>query len=252
MMRILIAAVILAIGTWIPTLSSAATTEMFDEKQEKAIEQIIRSYLLANPGLLDEVILELRKKREEEAALARREHLKELYKPASKYGKYAIGNGDIVVVEFMDYNCPFCRQAYSVMRELKDEANIEVRFVEFPVVSPTSVTAAQAAIASEKQGKYIEYHDAMMELEDGIESEDTIFRIAKEVGLDIDQLKKDMKAPETQTLLQENFALAEQLGVQGTPAIFVGDNTYIVGAHDGLKEELRQAIADTRANCVTC
>jgi len=230
----------------------AATTNVFTQEQEDAIGSIIRSYLLNNPELFEEVIEELQKKREAEAAVARREHLRELYRPDSKYARFAMGEGDIVVVEFMDYNCPFCRKAYSVMRDIYESADIQVRFVELPVISPMSVPASQAAIAAEKQDKYVEFHDAMMRLEDRITNEDTIFRVAEEVGLDIDQLKQDMDAPDTKALIEENLALADALGVQGTPAIFVGDNTYIAGAPEGLRDELLEAIAAARRDCMTC
>ncbi len=231
--------------------TSAATTDAFDDAQEKAIQEIVRSYLLANPELLEEVIGELQKKREAEAAVARQEHLRELYKPDSKYARFAMSDGDVVVVEFMDYNCPFCRRAYSELRDLSKKGGIEVRFIEFPVLGPASILASQAAVAAQKQGKYVEFHDALMSLNERIEGEEAIMKLAKQVGLDIDQLKKDMEAPETEALIQENLQLGETLGVQGTPAIFVGD-TFIPGAPENLTEELEQAIADTRESCRTC
>jgi protein-disulfide isomerase len=246
-----VAAVAIAAAVLAGVQTRAATTGAFDDAQEKAIQEIVRSYLLANPELLEEVIGELQKRREAEAAVARQEYLRELYKPDSKYGRYGMSDGDVVIVEFMDYNCPYCRKAYATLRELSEKGGIEVRFVEFPVLGPASILASQAAIAAEKQGKYVEFHDAMMGLNERIESEDTIFNVAKKVGLDIEQLKKDMEAPETEALIQENLQLGEKLGVQGTPAIFVGD-TFIPGAPENLKEELEEAITDTRASCTVC
>jgi protein-disulfide isomerase len=245
MKRILVAVATLVVCVFAAPESRAASTGVFNDEQERAIEQIVRRYLLENPELLEEVIAELRKKREAEAAVARREYLGELYGPESKYAKYSMGEGDVVVVELMDYNCPYCRKAYSVLRDLSKDSNIQVRFVEFPVLGPMSTTSAQAALAAQKQGKYAAFHGALMSINDRIESREQIFDAARKVGLDVDKLKKDMQDPEILSLIDENLQLAEQLGVQGTPAFFVGD-TVIPGAPDNLKEALKQAIAEAK------
>lgn len=251
MTRILVAVAALVACVFAAPESRAASTGAFNDEQERAIEQIIRRYLLANPELLEEVIAELRKKREAEAEVARRQYLGELYSPESKYANYSMGEGDVVVVEFMDYNCPYCRKAYEVLRDLSKDSDIQVRFVEFPVLGPMSTTAAQAALAAQNQGKYAAFHDALMSISDRIESRDQILSTAKKVGLDIDKLEKDMQDPEILALIDDNLKLAEQLGVQGTPAFFVGD-TVIPGAPDNLEETLRQAIAKAKESCATC
>ncbi len=251
MKNLVIAAAVVAASSAFALQPRAATTDQFNDAQEQAIQQIVRSYLLANPELLEEVIAELQKKREAEAAVARQEYLRELYSADSPYKRFGMGNGDVVVVEFMDYNCPFCRTAYSVLNELAKETEIEVRFIEFPVLGPMSTLASQAALAAEKQGKYIEFHDALMRLTDRINSEETVFDIAKQVGLDVERLKEDMQTPEITGLIDENLQLADTLGVQGTPAFFVGDNS-IPGAPEDLRDELIRAIADAREGCSAC
>lgn len=251
MQKLLIAAGLLAVSVLFVAQPRAAAAEPFNDEQEKAIEEIVRSYLLENPELLEEVIGELRKKREEEAAVARQDYLRELYKADSPYKRFSMGEGDVVVVEFMDYNCPFCRQAYEIVRDLTDETDIEVRFIEFPVLGPASTVASRAALAAEKQGKYIAFHDALMGLSGRIENEDTVFRVAEEVGLDVEQLKKDMEAPEINAMIDENLQLADALGVQGTPAFFIGD-TAIPGAPENLRDELITAIAEAREGCAAC
>jgi len=251
MKKCLLAASLVAATMLVALQPRPAAAEVFNDEQEKAIESIVRSYLLANPELLEEVIEELRKKREAEAAVARQEYLRDLYKPESKYARYSMGEGDVVVIEFMDYNCPFCRKAYSTLRDLHEEADIEVRFIEFPVLGPMSTVASQAALAAEKQGKYIEFHDALMALEDRINDEETVFATAEEVGLDVAQLKQDMQAPEINQMIEENLQLADNLGVQGTPEIFVGDNA-ISGAPQDLRDQLIRYIAEAREGCATC
>ncbi|RIA55473.1 DsbA family protein [Dichotomicrobium thermohalophilum] len=251
MKKLVIAAAVLAVSTLFTIQPRAATTDQFNDEQEKAIQEIVRSYLLKNPELLEEVIAELQKKREAEAAVARQEYLRELYSADSKYKRFSMGKGDVVVVEFMDYNCPFCRKAYATLRDLMDETDIEVRLIEFPVLGPGSTVASQAALAAEKQGKYVEFHDALMSLSQRIENEETIFKVAEEVGLDVDQLKTDMQDPEINALIDENLQLADALGVQGTPAFFVGD-TSIPGAPENLRDELITAIAEAREGCAAC
>lgn len=251
MKKVVIAAAVLAASALFAIQPRAASTDQFNDEQETAIEEIVRSYLLKNPQILEEVIAELQKKRESEAAVARQEYLRDLYSADSKYKRFSMGEGDVVVVEFMDYNCPFCRKAYNVLNEIVDETDIEVRFIEFPVLGPMSTVASQAALAAEKQGKYVEFHDAMMQISDRINNEQKVFDIAEEVGLDLDQLKKDMQAPEINALIDENLQLADALGVQGTPAFFVGDAS-IPGAPENLRDELMTAIAEAREGCAAC
>ena len=97
----------------------------------------------------------------------------------------------------------------------------------------------------------MELHDALMGLTQRIESEDVIFKTAEEVGLDVEQLKQDMQAPEIAEMIDENLQLADALGVQGTPAFFVGDSA-IPGAPENLRDELIEAIAEAREGCTVC
>ncbi len=251
MKKLVIAAAVLAVSALFAIEPRAATTDQFDDAQEKAIQEIVRSYLLANPELLEEVIAELQKKREAEAAVARQDYLHDLYSADSEYKRFGMGEGDVVVVEFMDYNCPFCRKAYNILSEIHEETDIEVRFIEFPVLGPMSTMASQAALAAEKQGKYIEFHDALMQLTDRINNEETVFDVAEQVGLDLERLKTDMQDPEIAEMIDENLQLADALGVQGTPAFFIGD-TSIPGAPEDLRDELIRAIGEAREGCAAC
>ncbi len=225
----------------------------FDESQQKAIQEIVRSYLIENPGVLEEVIEALRAQKEIEATEARQTHLSTLYGPQSPYADYGFGTGDVVIVEFMDYNCPYCRKAYADLREFADaDKNVVVRFVEFPVLGPSSLTASRAAIAARQQGKYMEFHDAMMRSSVRFEDEASVFAVAEQVGIDIEQLKKDMEAPEVDAFIESNIELAESIGVQGTPAFLVGD-VLIPGAPENLTQEVAQAVTKTREEgCAAC
>jgi protein-disulfide isomerase len=109
-----------------------------------------------------------------------------------------------------------------VKRLLHEDANVRLVYKEMPVLGDTSVTAAKAALAAREQGKYFAFHDALMATPGSL-TEGVIFRVAAQVGLDVDRLKRDMEAPAVMETLKKNFALAHNLGLNGTPAFVVGD-----------------------------
>lgn len=137
-------------------------------------------------------------------------------------------DGDVVVVEFFDYQCPFCKAAEPRLKELvKTDGNIKFVVKDFPILSPVSVTAAKAALASRLQGKHEAFHNAMMAHRGQID-EARVFRIAGNVGLDVNQLKQDMDAPAIADQLIENFNLARKLKISVVPGYIVG-NTVLSG-----------------------
>lgn len=144
---------------------------------------------------------------------------------ANDPGTPYIGNpdGDIVIVEFFDYQCPFCKAAEPRVQELvKTDGNIKFVVKDFPILSDVSVTAAKAALASKRQGKHEVFHTAMMGHRGQLD-EARVFRIAGNVGLDVDQLRVDMNAPEIADQLIENFNLARKLKISVVPGYIVGD-----------------------------
>ncbi len=136
-----------------------------------------------------------------------------------------LGNpdGTITIVEFFDYNCGYCRRVFGDVKTLV-EGNQDVRLVmrEWPILGEESVYAARASLASRRQGKYEEFHNAMM-ANQGRATEAAVIRIAKEVGLDVDQLKSDMNLPEIDLHIEGSHALTQSLGLNGTPAFVFGD-----------------------------
>jgi protein-disulfide isomerase len=156
-------------------------------------------------------------------------------------GTPTMGNpdGDTVVVEFFDYQCPFCKAAEPRLKDLvKEDGNIKLVIKDFPILGPVSVVAAKAALASERQGKHTVFQNALMERK-GQLTEDRIFRVAESVGLDVDQLKKDMAAPEIADQLIENFNLARKLKISVVPGYIVGGNVL-----SGLSSETSTAAID--------
>ena len=136
-----------------------------------------------------------------------------------------LGNpdGDVTVVEFFDYNCPYCRRAMPQVQGLLDgDPNVRLVYREWPILGDGSVFAAKAALAARNQGKYEEFHWAMMGMS-GRAEEASVLRIAKEVGLDIGQLRRDMEAPEVQEHIASSMRLTQALGFNGTPSFVIGD-----------------------------
>jgi protein-disulfide isomerase len=157
-----------------------------------------------------------------------------------------LGNpkGDVNFVEFFDYNCPYCKHALNDMLTLlKTDPKLRVVLKEFPVLGPGSVAAAKVAVAVRMQApdKYLEFHTKLLGGR-GHADEARALAVAKEIGLDMDRLKKDMKGPEVEKTLKQDFSLAEALGLNGTPSYVIGDNV-VVGAIglQGLKEDINTA-----------
>ncbi|NGO53002.1 DsbA family protein [Allomesorhizobium camelthorni] len=136
-----------------------------------------------------------------------------------------VGNpeGDVALVTFFDYNCPQCRGAALVVHQaVKDDPKLKIVFKEYPILGPDSKFAAAAALASRKQGKYEAFHLALMGSR-GRLSESSILTIAGQVGIEVEQLKRDMDDPAIADALARNRALASDLHIFGTPALVVSD-----------------------------
>jgi len=148
---------------------------------------------------------------------------KELYNPQENS---ITGNlhGNVTIVEFFDYNCKYCRQLHPKIKELIT-ANPDLRVVykEFLLFGAPSLIATSAALAAQKQGKYAELQEALFRATKPLTLEE-VLKIAKEAGLNIKKLKKDMDKPEIQIQIQTNTALAAKLDIDGAPAFIVADS----------------------------
>ncbi|WP_051442793.1 DsbA family protein [Mesorhizobium sp. WSM3626] len=132
-------------------------------------------------------------------------------------------NGDVPLVMFLDYNCPHCRAGDPIIQQaLKNDPKLKVVYKEYPGKAPGSKFAAVAALASRKQGKYEPFHHALMAAR-GQVSEFSILTIARQVGLDVEKLKRDMEDPAIEDTLQRNRTLATELYITGTPALVLGE-----------------------------
>jgi protein-disulfide isomerase len=146
-------------------------------------------------------------------------------------------NGKDIIIEFFDYNCGYCKRSFSEIMELVSEnKDIKVILKELPVLGESSILASKASIASQKQNKYFEFHQELINFS-GLISLSDIKKISKELGINYEQLQKDMNSDETRLLINESYRLADLIGVRGTPA-FIINNDLIPGAI-GKNEMLR-------------
>ncbi|MBL8805590.1 MAG: DsbA family protein [Rhodospirillales bacterium] len=226
---------------------SARAQDAFTPAQREAIRKLMIETLRAHPELVLEALEALESKRENEqqarVQAVVREKRKEIFEDADAP---MAGNpaASVTIVEFFDYRCPYCKQMQAPMQALL-AADKDVRVVrkDLPILGPASVVAARAALASRSQGKYPAFHDALLGFRGQLD-EAGVFRLAGQAGLDIEKLRRDMDAPGIAALIQRNMALAQALGISGTPAFVVGE-TLVPGAID--PESLRKLVADARA-----
>ncbi len=128
------------------------------------------------------------------------------------------------MVEFFDYNCPYCRRVKPEIEALlASDTNVRVVYREWPILGDGSVFAARAALASRNQGKYEKFHWAMMGMKERAQ-EASVIQIAEDIGLDVARLRRDMDAPEVQEHIQTSMRLSRSLGFNGTPSFVIGDS----------------------------
>jgi protein-disulfide isomerase len=224
----------------------AASAQSFSDGQRGDIETIIRSYLLAHPEVLEEAMAELGKR---QTAADAAKHEASVATNAEKIFNSSrgvtIGNkeGDVTFVEFFDYNCGYCKRAMTDMLDLiKSDPKLKVVLKEFPVLGPGSVEAAQVAVAARMQDpagkKYLDFHQKLLGGR-GQADKARALAAAKDAGFDMAKLEKDLSSPEVRATLEENFKLAEDMGMNGTPSYVIGKQVVIgaVGV-DNLKEKI--------------
>ncbi len=222
---------------------SASDTPVLTEEQ---VQQIVRDYILENPEVIIEAVQSYRAKQklaEEQqrtaALVAKREEI--FNDPLAPTN--GVTDADVTIVEFFDYQCGYCKKIFpDMMAVMAQDKKIKVVFKELPILGPESVVAARAALAAKKQGKYMDFHVALMDLRGSL-SEKRILQTAEEVGLDAAQLAADMDDPEIGAYLRANLELANQVGINGTPSLFVGE-TFVPGYID--RDTLVSLIAKAR------
>lgn len=206
-------------------LSASQSVAQTNSSPNLQMDNAIHDYILNHPEVIVQS-LEAYQTKQYQQALANAQANAVKYADAifHQSNDPVAGNpkGKVTLVEFLDYQCPHCIVMSPVIDSLI-KANPELRVVlkDFPVRGPISVVAATAALASKKQGKYYEFNKALMGSKVEPLTEDTIYDIAKSVGINVDKLKSDMKDKAIAQQIKSNYELAGSLQVQGTPTFIV-------------------------------
>jgi protein-disulfide isomerase len=236
--------------------AAPASAQTFSDGQRGEIETIVKNYLIAHPEVLEEAMNELNKRQAADEAAKHEASIAENSKAIFDSPRnVTLGNksGDVTFVEFFDYNCGYCKRAMSDMLDLiKSDPKLKVVLKEFPVLSEGSVEAAKVAVAVRMQdpggAKYLDFHQKLLGGR-GPADKARALAAAKDAGLDVARLEKDMASPEARATIEENFKLAESMGMNGTPSYVIGKQI-VVGAIglEGLKEKIGVARCG-RATC---
>ena len=210
------------------------------EDDRSALNEMIKEYILANPEVLREALIELGQREERERVQMAMGML------AQDAGDPILGNpeGKMVIYEFTDYNCGYCKRVFQPLQELlAGDADIKLVVKEFPILSETSLLAAQAGIAAQAQGVFTEFHMAMMTARGAI-SMDSILDAARSAGADTDRLQADMNSPAVAAIIDRTRMAAQALEISGTPGLVIGSQV-IPGAIS--VEQMREIVAAERA-----
>lgn len=230
-----------------PSGASAQLSE--DERDE--VRQIVRDYILENPEIIEEALIELQRR-------ARAREMQSAYDAVAAQSD-AIYNDprdprvgaeepDVVIVEFMDYKCSYCRVAASWVEDVRAEHDDRVQFIfkEYPILGPDSEQASRAALAALRQGEdvYTAFHNAMI-TSSGPLPDTRIDQLARVSGVDVEQMRDDMQDPAIMEHINQVRSLGRVLGVSGTP-FFIVDGTIVPGANEmALDEALTAALSES-------
>ena len=191
---------------------------------EKQIKNIIEKYILENPEIIIESLEKFtanQKEKEEESIV---NILNNFYDNKVYESFPRVGNKDskLIIIEFVDYNCGYCKKTLPTIAKLiKNFDNVQIVFVDYPILSESSEIAARASLAAKEQNAYFEYHTILLNNKNSI-NEANLYRIAKELSLDIEKFKKDMSSEKIKNNVIKNVKFANSLKIRGTPTFIIG------------------------------
>lgn len=217
----------------------------FTPQQEQQIGALVRQYILDHPEIIPEAVAELQRREVVKMLDTYRDALEQPF-PGAEAGN---PKGDVVLVEFFDYRCPYCRKSHQdVKRLIENDPNLRVIYRDLPILDqegtePLSRRAALAALAAARQGKYNALHDALFTLPGRLTRESLVAAVRKS-GVNESRLASDMADPALEQELNKNLQLGANLGLTGTPTYVIGDQI-ISGAIS--YDDLKDAVAKARA-----
>jgi protein-disulfide isomerase len=241
-----------AVGTWLmldPGFRwSRPSPDVAADLSQDAFGERVREYLLEHPEVIMEAARRFEARQQARAESEVQRVLKARAEEILRDADSPVGGtpqGDVTLVEFFDYNCPYCRRVAPVMIDAEAaDPQLRIVYKEFPILGPNSTFAAKAALAVHRQGKYLAFHKALMQAR-GTVDEAQVLDVAAKIGVDIERMKTDMNDPAIQTAIEKNLELAQALRINGTPGFVIGEQI-LRGATDlktlqGLIREARNA-----------
>ena len=235
----------ITLALFLSSLSGCAQAGQTSEPANKAeIESIVKNYLLENPEIIREALVVLQEKEDRQSIVNVASELR------NDDRDFSIGPKDakVTLVEFFDYNCSFCKKSTKwVMDVIEDHPNdVRVVFKELPILegrTRTSRNAAKAAMAAQRQGKYLEMHLALMNA--SVLSKDFITKTAKDIGLDMAKFEADLDDKSHDAQLEAALILANQIpGLTGTPFFVINDDFLASGNTRALQSMLEKALKE--------
>lgn len=218
---------------------SGAIDGPFGKAERAEVETIVRDYILAHPEIIPEAINRLQSREVTNLINQNREEIETPFASAWAGAK----NGDVTLVEFFDFNCPYCRLSHpDVERLLKEDAKLKVVYRDLPVLGEASREAAMASMSAAEQGKYRRFYNWMFTDKARVSTQKTIQGV-RAAGLNEVRTAGDMKSERYKAEIDKNLKLGSALGLTGTPSYVIGDR--ILSGAVGYAE-LRKAIAEAR------
>lgn len=228
-------------------LAAPSVAQPLSPEQKAAIERIVRDYILNHPEVVIEALERMESKAGEPSGAVLADARATLFRDPGT--PIANPTGAIPVVTFFDYRCGYCKKMVPDIRRLrKEDAGIRLVFKDLPILGPDSVIAARAALASRAQEKYEVFHFALMEAK-GTYTEQRVLGIAKEAGLDVERLQRDLKDPRIDAQIEANLELAKKLNIRGTPTMIIGDS-FVPGSVDF--DTMKKLVEKARVSCKVC
>jgi protein-disulfide isomerase len=238
-MKLLAAAVMALAVAACSGQTATRVPDSVDKMPRGDVEAIVKDYLIKNPEVIIESLNAFQKREEDKTAQRKKDLGVKLATEKGDFPTLGPANAKITLSVFFDYNCPHCKEAYPWIFASLDDKRHDVRvvFKEYPILHPSSVEAAKAAIAADKQGKYREMHLALMHARDL--SDENIEKIAQSVGLDMARWKKDKDSTGTAQQLVRVKEQADGAELSGTPAIFLNGELL-----EGFNQQMAEQMMD--------
>jgi protein-disulfide isomerase len=206
-----------------------AQADKLSAAQKAEIKTLFEQYIMDNGEMIVDSVNLYQTEKEEKDRQAANVKAKSFMEKLEKDGNFPMaGNkkGDITIVEFFDFNCGYCGRALDALIEvLEKDKNIHVIFLDMPILGPQSMEASKWALAAHKQDKYFEFHRQLMNVR-GPKNEAAVEKIAKNLELDMKQLRKDKDSKEIANWLNDNVEQASAMNVRGTPGFIIEGKMY--------------------------